>query len=58
MTEETWKKTEERRDMKRKLLICKTGELQREYINKAREVKRSAHADRGKWTSSKRTKSC
>jgi hypothetical protein len=42
MTEETWKKTEERRDIKLKLLICKTWskteELQREYNNKAREL--------------------
>jgi hypothetical protein len=50
MTEETWKKIEDRRDMKTKLLICKTRskteELQRKYNNKAREVKRSARADR------------
>jgi hypothetical protein len=54
MTQEPWKKTEERRDIKRKLLTCKTRnkiELQREYNDKAREVKRSARADRRKWTS-------
>jgi hypothetical protein len=52
MTKETWKKSEERRDVKRKLLIRKTRnkteELQREYNNKAREAKRSACADQRK----------
>jgi hypothetical protein len=56
ITEETWIKIEERRDIKRKRLICKTRskseELQREYNNKAREVKCSACAGQRKWTSS------
>jgi hypothetical protein len=51
VAEETWKKIEDRRDIKRKLLTCKAEELQREYNIKAREVKRSARADQRKWTS-------
>lgn len=55
LTKETWKKTEERRDIKT-LLICKTRnkieELQREYNNKARDVKKHrARTAQRKWTS-------
>jgi hypothetical protein len=49
MTKKTCKKIEERRDIKRKLLICKTRnkteELQRKYKNKPREVNCSACED-------------
>jgi hypothetical protein len=55
MAEKFWKKTEERRNIKRKLLSCKTRskteELQKEYNNKTRAAKRSSRADRRKWTS-------
>jgi hypothetical protein len=55
MSKEIWKKTEERRDVKRKLPTCKTRskteELQREYNNRAKEVKRSILAVRRKCTS-------
>ena len=49
MTQQTWEKTGERKRIKDEMNVCKTQakkiELQRNYTEKNREVKRSARKD-------------